>query len=175
MATLRAQSVETAGSADSERARVAQLSHELEVARSEADFRQKTAEESLAAAHMEADKARARARELEEAVRQTKAVVETAAAEAGGEVQGLRDSLNAKTSQCETLHKQLQQLNKEHRELEEKMAETELAAINSKDERSVLLRYAVCAVCAAPRLNGSVPVSFMTHANGVAGCLSCTG
>ena len=76
---------------------------------------------------------------MEEAVRQTKAVVETAAAEAGGEVGALRDSLDAKTAQCEALHGQLQKLSKEHRELEEKMAETELAAISSKDARSVPL------------------------------------
>jgi chromosome segregation ATPase len=146
LATLRAQSVETVGSAESERAKVAQLTHELEIARAEADSRQKTAVDSLAAAHAEADAARARARELEEAVRQTKAVVETAAAEAGGEVQALRDSLDAKTAQYDSLHSQLQALNKEHRELEEKMAETELAAINSKDARYAILERCCSAV-----------------------------
>jgi hypothetical protein len=152
VATLRAQSVETVGSAESERAKVAQLTHELEIARTEAESRQKTAEDSLASAHAEADAARARARELEEAVRQTKAVVETAAAEAGGEVQALRASLDAKTAQYDSLHSQLQALNKEHRELEEKMAESELAAINSKDARYLPLA-CCCAVSsrAVPR------------------------
>jgi chromosome segregation ATPase len=110
------------------------------VARTEATTRQATAEQSLAAAHAEADQARARARELEEAVRQTKAVVETAAAEAGGEVEALRSSLAGKTSQCEALTAQLQELNKEHRALEEKMSETELASLNHKDARVTALQ-----------------------------------
>lgn len=114
---------------------MSQLQHELEVAKTEAETRQQTSETALAAAHADADKARARARELEEAVRATKASVESATAEAGGEVTGLKDSLAAKTAQCDSLHSQLQTLNVEHRTLEEKLSETEMATLNSKDAR----------------------------------------